>query len=65
MKPSKMKLQRVKFGISQVELSEITGLSQAKISLIERGLQPSKKEARIIAFELGLTADKLFKTITK
>ncbi len=63
MKASKLKLQRIKLGVSQDELAAATGLSQGRISNIERGLPPNINEAELIAYELAVKPDKIFNTI--
>ncbi len=63
MKASKLKLQRIKLGVSQSDLAEATGLSQSRISLLERGIVPNINEAELIAYELAVKPDKIFNNI--
>jgi transcriptional regulator with XRE-family HTH domain len=44
-----IRLARVARGWSQVRLGEISGVPQTQISLIERGLSPSKVERDALA----------------
>lgn len=65
MKPSKMKLARIRLGISQTKLSKLTGISQQKISNIERGLVPKNGESIEIALQLKTKPGILFKVINQ
>jgi len=63
LKGSKMKLQRLKEGLSQEELAFITNIKQPRISNIETGMAPTTAEAITIANTLNCTIKKLFKTV--
>ena len=63
LKASKMKLRRIRFGISQVDLGSETRISQQKISAIENGLTPTKYEAKKISDALKTSVKKLFKEV--
>lgn len=48
-KPSKLKLKRLKSGLTQYELSLSTGIVQPRLSLIENGLlEPTKEQLEAI-----------------
>jgi transcriptional regulator with XRE-family HTH domain len=57
---SPMKIERVRRGLSQVQLWKKTGIPQWRISLIERGLPPKPEEAEKLAGFLEEDASKLF-----
>ena len=59
---SKIKLARVTQGLTQADIWKKTDIPQWKVSLIERGLQPSKDEAERLATVLGCDVKKLFPT---
>ncbi len=63
MKLSEFKLKRMSERYTQKELAFVTGISQQKLSLIERGLVPNIDEAIRIANALSTTPKKLFKII--
>ena len=50
---SQMKIERIKKGITQVDLWMETGIPQWRISLIERGIDPKPAEAQRIAETLN------------
>lgn len=61
MKINRLKAARFLAGISQDEVAHSIGISQAKLSRIERGyLRPSPKEAEAIAKILGRRSEELF-----
>lgn len=48
-KPGKLKLKRLKSGLTQYELSLSTGIVQPRLSLIENGLlEPTKEQLEAI-----------------
>ena len=51
---SLIKLERIKLGLSQIDLWMQTGIPQWRISLIERGLPPKPDERRKLAEALGI-----------
>ena len=51
---SLIRLERIKLGMSQIDLWMQTGIPQWRISLIERGLPPKPDERRILAETLGI-----------
>ncbi len=57
---TKLRMQRLKAGLRQVDLAERTKLPQHRISLIERGVIPLNDEARALAGVLELSVDELF-----
>jgi transcriptional regulator with XRE-family HTH domain len=57
---SKMKIERVKKGITQIDLWMRSGIPQWRISLIERGITPKPDEAAKIAEVLSVTEEELF-----
>ena len=57
---SKLKIERAKRGMSQIELWMKSGVPQYRISLIERGISPKPDEAKKITKALGVDADTLF-----
>ena len=57
---SSMKLERIKRGITQVDLWVETGIPQWRISLIERGVEPKPEEAQRIAEALNCRLDDVF-----
>ncbi len=48
--------------LSQEKLAEKAGMSQAEISRIERGLQPSKNQLEKLQHALGLQKDNSYET---
>ncbi len=60
MKPSQLKLERVKQGLTQFDFYKKAEIPQWKVSLIERGLQPTQDEAERIARVLGQDIQELF-----
>jgi hypothetical protein len=60
---SKMKLARVKKEITQIDLWVKTGIPQWRLSLIERGINPTPEEAKIISVVLGKEPKELFPAI--
>lgn len=51
---------RLRRGISQDRLAELAGLSQSRVSRIERGAAPEDTEAQRLAEALGVTVAALF-----
>lgn len=60
MPVSQVKIERVKAGLTQFDFWKRAEVPQWKISLIERGLRPSREEALKIAGVLGQAVNKLF-----
>lgn len=60
MPVSKLKIERVKLGLTQFDFWKRAEIPQWKVSLIERGLRPSREEALKIAGVLGKPIDELF-----
>jgi len=56
---SPMKLERIKRGLSQIDLWMQTGIPQWRISLIERGLPPKPDERRKLAQALRVSEDEI------
>lgn len=52
---SKIKLARIVKGWSQLELARLIGTNQTRISMLERGLRPSKPEAAKLAKVLSIS----------
>jgi transcriptional regulator with XRE-family HTH domain len=60
----KLKIARIQSELSQHELSVITGISQAFISVIERGYRPpTRRQAELIADALGTKPEAIFSDI--
>jgi transcriptional regulator with XRE-family HTH domain len=57
---SKMKLERIKKGMSQIDLCMKTDVPQWRISLIERGIVPKPEEAQRIAKALDCRLKDIF-----
>jgi DNA-binding XRE family transcriptional regulator len=57
---SKLKVERFKLGLTQFDFWKRAEIPQWKISLIERGLRPSRQEALKIAGVLGQAVNELF-----
>ncbi len=51
---------RLRRGISQDRLAELSGLSQSRVSRLERGAAPEDDEAQRLAKALGVAAAVLF-----
>lgn len=60
MPVSTMKLTRFQKGLTQVDLWQLTGIPQWRLSLIERGLLPKGDEADKIAKALGRAQEEIF-----
>ncbi len=60
MTVSTMKFIRFQKGLTQVDLWQLTGIPQWRLSLIERGLLPKAEEADKIAGALGKDQRKVF-----
>ena len=60
---SRMKLERVKKEISQMDLYFATGVPQWRLSLIERGIVPNVEEAEKISSALGINPNDLFPVV--
>jgi len=63
LKSGKLKIRRIRFGMTQEDLSHDTAISQQRISLIERGVAPTRFEAIKIADSLKTNYKNLFKEI--
>jgi len=57
---STMKLIRFQKGLTQVDLWQLTGIPQWRLSLIERGLLPKAEEANKISKVLGREQREIF-----
>ena len=57
---SALRLERVIKEMTQTELARRTGIPQWRISLVERGKQPSLAEVKAIATALGVSPADLF-----
>lgn len=57
---SMLKVERVKRGITHIDLWMKSGVPQWRISLIERGISPKPNEAKKITKALGLDEQILF-----
>lgn len=55
MTVSPIKIERIRKGLSQIQLWLQTGVPQYRISLIERGLPPRPEEARKLSEALGMS----------
>ena len=63
---TKLKLERIKNQFSQEFLGKRSGISQSRISLIERGLQePKHREAQRLSEILGIERDEIFNKIVR
>jgi len=51
---TKIRIERLKMGLRQVDLATQTGIPQQKISLLERGFPASEAEALKLGRALGL-----------
>jgi transcriptional regulator with XRE-family HTH domain len=60
MNASRMRVERTARGWSQAKLAEVTGLTQGRISEIERGLRPKPDEVAVISGVLGIPVHELF-----
>jgi DNA-binding XRE family transcriptional regulator len=60
MTASRLKVERVKLGLTQFDFWKKAEIPQWKVSLIERGLKPTKEEALKIAGVLGQNVQELF-----
>jgi len=59
-----LKLERIRVGLTQEALAERTGVSQTRISLVERALtEATTLEREALARALGVSARKLFHPI--
>ncbi|HEU0067883.1 MAG TPA: helix-turn-helix transcriptional regulator [Nitrospiraceae bacterium] len=58
---TRLKLERVRLGISQLNVALRTGISAGRLSLLERGIvEPRPDEARRIEYLFGMRAGRLF-----
>lgn len=57
---TQLRLHRLKSRLRQIDLAEKAKLPQHRISLIERGVMPFKKEAQALAAILGVPVESLF-----
>lgn len=58
MKITRMKKIRLEQGLSQIDISRLTGLHPSTISLIETGrLRPTERQEKVIATALGWKDD--------
>jgi transcriptional regulator with XRE-family HTH domain len=55
---------RLRRGVSQDRLAELAGLSQSRVSRLERGAAPENDEAQRIADALGVPVATLFPSDT-
>lgn len=59
---NKMRKERRKRDMSQIELAKKCGITQASISYIESGKKvPSENNAKLIASALGLPVESIYK----
>ena len=54
------KIIRTKLGFTQSEVSELAGISQGALSLLENGKPPSRKECGKLCAFYGLSKDIVF-----
>ena len=57
---SKLKIERVKKDLTQIQLWLKTGIPQWRLSQIERGIHPQPHEASKIASALGVKPEDIF-----
>jgi transcriptional regulator with XRE-family HTH domain len=57
---SRLKIERVKRGVTQVDLFLKTGIPAWRVSLIERGIPPRDDEAKKLAEALKVGEEELF-----
>lgn len=60
MSTTTLKIERVRRGLRQADLSALTGIRQPKISLLEKGLPPEPKEALALSEVLRVPVEILF-----
>jgi transcriptional regulator with XRE-family HTH domain len=60
---SALKIARVRAGLSQARLADITGTYQVHLSRIERGARPDAEEAKRIAAAVGVPPEALFEGV--
>ena len=58
-----LRIERVKKGLTQCDISMKTGIPQWRLSLLERGIPPLPEEAKKIAETLNADAKILFKPV--
>jgi transcriptional regulator with XRE-family HTH domain len=63
MNVSRLRVERVKRGLTQFDFWKMANIPQWRISLIERGLHPTKEEAMKIAGVLRRKVNELFPAI--
>jgi len=57
---SRLRLERVKQGKTQIDIFLATGIPQWRISLLERGIPPKDEEAKKLARVLKVSSKELF-----
>ena len=60
---SKLKIARTQKGLIQIDLWIKSGIPQWRLSLIERGIPPTKKEACKISEVLNVPVEELFENV--
>ena len=60
---SQLKLERVKRGLSQIDLGRLCGIPFWRVSLIERGIEPKPDERRKLAKTLRISEDSLTRQV--
>lgn len=61
----RMRMLRIEAGLSQDELADVAGSSQATISRVEKGLQNMSEPLKVkVADALGLTPEEFWPSIT-
>jgi len=60
-----MKIERIKKGMTQIDLWMKSGIPQWRLSLIERGIMPKPEEANKIAAALEMPKGELFADLGK
>ena len=60
MAATSFKIERVKRELTQAELAALSGISQHRISLLERGVKPRTDEAKALADAFKVNSEELF-----
>jgi len=60
MAVSRLRLERVKQGKTQIDIFLATGIPQWRISLLERGIPPKDEEVEKLAQTLNVPSEELF-----
>ncbi len=60
MNVSRLRLERIKQGKTQIDIFLVTGIPQWRISLLERGISPKDEEAKKLARVLKVPSKELF-----